>query len=79
MLLAIPTILAAGVLAVKDAIEVGDMAQINDMLIGAGLSFFAAIVAIHFLMRWLQTASMTIFVVYRVLLGIGLFAWIYIG
>lgn len=79
MLLAIPTILAAGVLAVKDALELGDMAQINDMLIGAVLSFLSAILAIHFLMRWLQTANMTIFVIYRVLLGFGLFGWVYMG
>lgn len=79
MLLSIPTILAAGALAVKEAIELGDMAQMNDMLIGAVLSFLSAIFAIHFLMRWLQTANMTIFVIYRVLLGLGLFAWIYLG
>ncbi|GER00889.1 hypothetical protein JCM17845_15120 [Iodidimonas gelatinilytica] len=45
-------------------------------LIGAGLSFAAALAAIHFLMRWLQHASMTIFVIYRVALGLALLVWV---
>ena len=29
------------------------------------------------MMRWLKTASFTPFVIYRVILGVGLLAWIY--
>jgi undecaprenyl-diphosphatase len=50
-----------------------------DAAFGAALACVAALAAIHFLMRWLQHASMTIFVVYRVLLGVGLFALVGLG
>lgn len=76
MLLSIPTILGAGVFLGKDVIESGDPIIWADAAIGAGLSCLAALAAIHFLMRWLAHASMTIFVAYRVLLGLGLFALI---
>lgn len=76
MLLAIPTILAAGTLGAFELAEGGANGQWRDAIIGAGLSFLAALLAIHFLMRWLERASMTIFVVYRVALGAGLLLWL---
>lgn len=76
MLLAIPTILAAGALGAVELIQEGLDGQWRDALIGAGFAFLAALVSIHFLMRWLERASMTIFVVYRVVLGIGLLLWL---
>ncbi|NVJ69374.1 MAG: undecaprenyl-diphosphate phosphatase [Alphaproteobacteria bacterium] len=79
MLLSIPTILGAGVFLGKDIVESGDPIIWADAAIGAGLSCLAALAAIHFLMRWLAHASMTIFVAYRVLLGLGLFALIGTG
>ncbi|WP_286829161.1 MULTISPECIES: undecaprenyl-diphosphate phosphatase [Kordiimonas] len=79
MLLSIPTIIGAGVLLGKDVAESGDPVIWIDAAIGAGLSCLAALAAIHFLMKWLERANMTIFVVYRVLLGIGLFALIGTG
>lgn len=79
MLMAIPTILAAGTLLVKDVVENGYDGTLGDAFLGAGLSFFSAILAIHFLINWLKSASMTIFVVYRVVLGLGLLAWVYMG
>ncbi len=77
MLMAIPTILAAGTLLIKDALEAGYNDTIGDALIGGTTSFVVAIATIHFLMQWLKQASMTIFVVYRVLLGAGLLYWVY--
>lgn len=79
MLLSIPTIIGAGVLLGKDVAESGDPVIWADAAISAGLSCLAALAAIHFLMKWLERANMTIFVVYRVLLGIGLFALIGTG
>ncbi|GHF14587.1 undecaprenyl-diphosphatase [Kordiimonas sediminis] len=79
MLLSIPTITGAGTLAVKDMIDAGDAVLWGDALIAGGLSCIAALAAIHFLMRWLATASMTIFVVYRVGLGLLLFGLIGAG
>ena len=78
MLLAIPTILAAGTLAAYKLVSNGIDGALLDALLAAGLSFVTAMAAIHFLMGWLARASMTIFVVYRVVLGVGLLAWIYL-
>ncbi|UTW55415.1 undecaprenyl-diphosphate phosphatase [Kordiimonas sp. SCSIO 12610] len=79
MLLSIPTIFAAGVLGIKDIIESGNAVIWQDAAIVAGLSCVTAMAAIHILMKWLEHATMTIFVIYRVLLGILLFALIGTG
>ncbi|RMF16047.1 MAG: undecaprenyl-diphosphate phosphatase, partial [Alphaproteobacteria bacterium] len=73
MLLAIPTILAAGGLEMLELLQLGTDAPWSDALLAAGLSFLFALAAIGGLMRWLRHADFTIFVVYRVLLGAGLF------
>jgi len=75
MLLSIPTILAAGAFGALELAQAGATGAWRDAAIAAGLACLAALSAIHFLMRWLAHASMTIFVVYRVALGIGLFIW----
>lgn len=75
MLLSIPTIAAAGLLASFDLARSPIPTAWTDAAIGAAFSFLAAIGAIHFLMRWLAHANMTIFVIYRIGLGIGLLAW----
>lgn len=72
MLLAIPTIIAAGALGTKDIIETGNAQLGIDAIIAAGLSFVAALVAIKLFMRWIASASMTPFVVYRLILGVVL-------
>lgn len=77
MLLSIPTISAAGLLGVLDIVEQGSDAQMFDALATGTLACLSALVAIHFLMRWLTHASMTIFVVYRLLLGTGLLLYVY--
>jgi len=76
MLLSIPTILGAGALAGLDLAETGAPGQWLDAGFAAGFAFLAALGAIHFLMRWLARADMTIFVIYRVALGIALFIWV---
>ncbi|WP_321389266.1 undecaprenyl-diphosphate phosphatase [Emcibacter sp.] len=77
MLMSIPTILAAGTLEGLKLVESGDFVLGQDVLVGAVLSFIAALLAIAGLMKWLQSASMTPFVIYRVLLGAGLLIWVY--
>jgi undecaprenyl-diphosphatase len=69
MLLSVPTILGAGVLASMDLVRAGNVAVTTDALVGGILAFLSAWAAIGFLMRWLRTRSYTPFVVYRVLLG----------
>lgn len=75
MLLAIPTIFAAGALGMLELLQGGSAGAWLDAAIAAGLAFLAAIAAIHFLMRWLLRADMTIFVVYRIALGVILLIW----
>jgi len=79
MLMSIPAIVASGAATALKAFENATPEMWLDAAFGAALACGAALAAIHFLMRWLQHASMTIFVVYRVLLGVGLFALIGLG
>ncbi len=44
--------------------------QIQDFFIVAALTFFIALVVIHFLLRYLQTHTFTAFVIYRLILGV---------
>ena len=78
MLMAIPTIMAAGALATKDMIEAGDMTVGMDAILVAVLSFVAALIAIALLLRWLSKATMTPFVIYRIVMGAGLL-WLAYG
>ena len=75
MLLSIPTIVAAGVLISFDLVETQLRA---DAVLGAALSFVAALISITLMMRWLQRASYTPFFVYRVVLGLAILCWVYI-
>ena len=79
MLLSIPTIAAAGLLLAVELVRLGEMALTRDVLVGAALAFVSAFVAIVLMMRWLRHASFTPFVVYRVVLGLGLLALAYGG
>lgn len=77
MLMSIPTILAAGTLEGLKLLNSGNMTLSADIFLGAGLSFIAALLAIAGLMKWLQRSSMTPFVIYRIILGIGLLTIVY--
>lgn len=77
MLLSIPTIIGAGLLATLDIIEAGDAQLTNDALIAGGLAFLAALGAIALMMGWLRRASFTPFVIYRMILGVALLSWVY--
>jgi len=79
MLLSIPAIIASGAATALKAIEHATPGMWLDAGIAALLAAIAAFAAIHFLMSWLKRADMTIFVIYRVLLGLGLFALIGAG
>jgi undecaprenyl-diphosphatase len=77
MLMSIPTIIAAALLSSLDLIKTGDLAFGRDILIGIGLSFVTALIAIAALMKWLEKSTMTIFVIYRILLGVALLGYFY--
>lgn len=71
-LLSIPAILLPGLLLTKDLIESEVAIDWNSLLLGAFLSGIAALVCIHFFLKLLDKIGMMPFVVYRLILGIGL-------
>lgn len=77
LLLSIPTIVGAGVLAGLEVWEAGDIQLGYDALVAVALSFVAGIASIAAMMRWLQTAGFGPFVIYRIALGILLLWWVY--
>lgn len=68
-LMSIPTISAAGLLAVLHIVKSGDAEMGADALLAAGFSFLTGLVAIWILMAWLKRATFTPFAVYRLALG----------
>ncbi len=78
-LMSIPTITAAGVLKGYQLIKSGETEMLYDASLMMIFSFIFGFWAISFMMRWLQRASLTPFVVYRILLGIFLLVSLHIG
>ena len=78
MLLSIPTIAGAGVLSGAMLFQTGDTALPLSAIIAAALSFVTGLIAIALLMQWLKKSSFTPFIIYRIALGGGLLAWIYV-
>jgi len=65
--LSIPALLAAGIFEMKDALG-GDIG-VGETVVGTVVSFVVAYASIAWLLRYLTTHSVNIFVIYRVLLG----------
>ena len=70
MLLAIPTILAAGLYAGYELYIAGNMQLIWDAFHAIVYSFIVSILAILVLMQWLKRWSFLPFVIYRIVLGV---------
>ncbi len=77
MLMSIPTILASGTLVGAEVASSMDLAAARDSLVAAIFAFLAALAALHFMMRLLQSVSFTPYVLYRIALGIILLAIAY--
>ncbi len=77
LLLSIPVILGAGLWTARDLARMGDASITVDAAAAAALAFAAALLAIAAMMRWLARSGFTPFVIYRVLLGGALLAWVY--
>lgn len=77
MLMSIPTIIASGTLIGLDVAKNMDGAAARDSAIAAVFAFFAALAALHFMMRLLRSVSFTPYVIYRVFLGIALLTYAY--
>ncbi len=78
MLLSIPVIGAAVLLAAGDMAASGDTSLRGPSLVAAALSFGAALITIRLFMAWLARASFTPFVIYRVCLAALLLAWLHL-
>jgi undecaprenyl-diphosphatase len=77
-LMAIPTILGAGLLEGYKVYQSGDMSLAQDAVTGGALAFVFGLAAIAFMMAWLRRASFTPFVVYRLFLG-AILMWVVYG
>lgn len=74
-LLSIPAIAGAGLLAALDLADAAADMQRSAIVAGA-MTFVAAMLTMVFLMRFLKRASMLVFVLYRVALGVALLAFV---
>ena len=79
LLLSIPTIAAAGLLATIDLVREGNPTDISAAVLAAGLSFAVALAAIAVLMKWLKSASFAPFVLYRIVLGVAIIVWMIVA
>jgi undecaprenyl-diphosphatase len=77
ILLSIPVILGAGALKSYELWKIGDTQLTNDVFLGAGIAFIAALITITLLMAWLRRATFIPFAIYRVILGVVLLAYSY--
>ena len=78
LLLSIPVIIAATTLeSINLFIEKGFFFN-NEMIMGIILSFCVALITIRAFMKWINKASLKIFVAYRIMLGILILVYAYI-
>ena len=78
LLLSIPVIIAATTLeSINLFLEKGFFFN-NEMIMGIILSFFVALITIRLFMKWINKASLKIFVAYRIMLGILILVYAYI-
>lgn len=77
MLLSVPTILAAGFLEGWRLYHQGSSSEILWAADAAAYSFFASILVIFLMMKWLKKATYLPFVIYRVILGTVLILYSY--
>lgn len=79
LFLAVIAISGAGFLGGIDILQAQDMALTGAVVIAIIVSFISSFAAIHIMMKWLERATFTPFVLYRIVFGVGLLALIYTG
>lgn len=77
-LLSIPVILGAGTLATYDLIQTPSEVDWYALLFGAAFSFVSAYACIYLFLAWISRLGMTPFVIYRLILGVALLAFVFI-
>ena len=78
-LLGIPAIAGAGLLAVLDLLQASDLRQQLPILITTFLTAaISGYLCIRFLLNWLKTHSLQVFIIYRIAFGLFylLFVWL---
>ena len=70
MLLSIPSILGAGILAIYTLYSNGETSIMLDAYEAISFSFVFSFLAIFLMMQWLRFATFLPFVIYRIILGI---------
>lgn len=80
-LLGVPTLLAAGAFKVLSALKDGAAGQEDWAMVGLGLivSAISAFLVVKWLIRFVQGHTFHGFAWYRIALGAGLLAWVYLG
>ena len=76
MILSIPAILAAGGYQTFKTVSEGNWELSRMALLGAGLAFVSAMVAIWLFMRFIKVSDLLPFVIYRVVLALSIFAFV---
>lgn len=76
-LLAIPTILAASVLTFANLLGTTNSVNWFVLVVASGTAFITAYLCIEFFLRLVEKIGMIPFVVYRVILGVGILFWVW--
>ena len=77
LLLSIPVIIAATTLETISLYNESGVFVTKRMLLGILISFVTAYLTINFFMKWISRASLKIFVIYRIILGITILLYAY--
>ena len=76
MVLSIPAIIAAGGYETFSTVSAGNWELSRLALLGSGLAFVSAVIAIWLFMRFIRVSDLLPFVIYRVVLALSIFAFI---
>jgi len=75
-LLSTPAIIGAGLLTFKDLVEIGFTQRLGSIfLVGFLAAALSGWLTIKFLLNFVKNRGFTVFVIYRILLGVFLIAW----
>jgi undecaprenyl-diphosphatase len=77
LLMSIPVILAATTLESLSLYKNEGFFINYEMILGIIISFITALITIKLFMKWINNASLKLFVIYRVILGIVILAYVY--
>jgi undecaprenyl-diphosphatase len=78
-LLSIPATGLAGVFQLREVLHAADRPSNAALAVGTGVAFVSGMLAIAGLLRFLRTRTTMVFVVYRLALGVLLFALLFMG